>query len=131
MAYDGTGAGQVVIKGLESERRNEAPIVRAVVKGVLTRCLADRDAAATIAFVKASIARLLRGEVNFDELTFTAALWRENPADIKKYAAAMKKTEGVGTAMSRVGGGRGMGACLGESVDKQSMFDARKERETA
>ena len=65
-----------MVKGIESERRNEAPVVRTIIRGVLTRSLLLRSPDAAVNFVKHQVIRLLRGDVDLGELTFTAALVR-------------------------------------------------------
>ncbi len=57
--------------------------------------LEQQNSVATKAFVKSSIARLLRGEVTFDELTFTAALCLQHDRWAHRFAIESLQVYGL------------------------------------
>ncbi|MCO5600345.1 hypothetical protein L7F22_054456 [Adiantum nelumboides] len=99
--------GRLFVRGLESERRDVPPFVRAVSKIALQEILLNQNVGAALDACKYEIKRLLSGKCSMIELIMTGGLWRVDDHDISRLASATKspKKEAGGAATAEEGRG--------------------------
>lgn len=121
--------GQLLIKGVESERRMSPSVVRRAVACVLHELLVTRDPVRAKAVAEAEIRQLLSGGCRMSDLIMTAGLWRADSGDIKAAAEALLDDGGAsddedGSDDGRSGAASGKGRARARPKQKAEATSA-------
>ncbi|CAI5973996.1 unnamed protein product [Closterium sp. NIES-65] len=76
----------LLVKGIETDRRDVPLFVRATCRAVIRRILLDGDVAAAAREARAAVVRLMTGGCSMFELIMTGGLWRVNDSDLSAIA---------------------------------------------
>ncbi|CAI7876645.1 unnamed protein product [Closterium sp. NIES-53] len=109
----------LLVKGIETDRRDVPLFVRTTCRAVIRRILLDGDVAAAAREARAAVVRLMTGGCSMFELIMTGGLWRVNDSDLTTIvqqtaaasaAAAGRASRGLDTPQrseATAGGGAG------------------------
>lgn len=92
----------LLVKGIESQRRTAAPLLRRTLRRFLHTALLQGDVVSALEGAARALHRLPSGDVDLAELVMTAGLWREDGADVRSRAEALLRG-GAGTAAEEGG----------------------------
>eukprot|EP00898_Chlorokybus_atmophyticus_P005186 jgi/Chlat1/5669/Chrsp37S00424 len=111
--------GNLVVKGLESERRDVPPLLRTTAAEVLKRILVERDVEGALAAAQRSISLLLSGSVSLFDVLMTEGLWRVDGDDIKRAAGLLPAAPRSDTTVASIEELRGPHAALAVRLQKR------------
>ncbi|CAI5468264.1 unnamed protein product [Closterium sp. Yama58-4] len=77
---------RLLVKGIETDRRDVPLFVRATCRAVIRRILVNGDVAAAAREAREAVVRLMTGGCSMFELVMTGGLWRVNDSDLSAIA---------------------------------------------